>query len=67
MRGNRVFGAKPRGESVSYLTGRPNIRLIKQQIRALGYEVWDLIVDLPGFQRQQIPRGVWLHAVVLSK
>ena len=57
----------PRGDIVWYPTGRPNIRVLTRQIRALGYEVWDLHVDIPGFQQQQLPQAVWLHAVVLGR
>ena len=56
-----------RGERVWYNTGRPNIRVLTRQIRDLGYDVWVLHVDIAGFQRQQIPRAEWLHAVVLGR
>jgi hypothetical protein len=56
-----------RGERVWYNTGRPNIRVLTGQIRALGYEVWVLHVDIAGFQRQEIPRAEWLYAVVINR
>ena len=56
-----------RGKVVWYNTGRPNIRLLTRQIRDLGYKVWVLHIDIAGFQRQQIPRAEWLHAVVISR
>jgi hypothetical protein len=57
----------PRGNIIFYPTGRPNIRVIKQAIMARGYEVWDLHIDIPGFQGQQIPQADWLHAIVLGR
>jgi hypothetical protein len=39
--------------------------LIARQIGALGYAVWVLDIDLPGFQHQRIPRLQWLSAIVL--
>ena len=56
-----------RGDIVWFPTGRPNIRVLTRQIRALGYEVWNLHVDIPGFQQQQLPKVVWLHEVVLGR
>jgi hypothetical protein len=57
----------PRGDILLYPTGRPNIRVLTRQIRALGYSTWDLHVDISGFQQQQLPKAVWLHAVVLGR
>ena len=57
----------PRGDVLFYPTGRPNIRVLTRRIRQLGYEVWDLLVDIPGFQQQQFPQAVWLHAIVLGR
>ena len=57
----------PRGEILSYPTGRLNTRLLMQQIRALGYSTWFLLVDIPGFQQQRLPKAVWIHAVVLGR
>ena len=57
----------PRGDLVWYNTGRPNIRVLTGQIRARGYEVWVLHVDIAGFQRQEIPRAEWLHAVLINR
>ena len=58
---------QPRGHIISYRTVRPNIRVLTLQIRSLGYEVWTLHVDIPGFQQQRIPRGTWLHTVILGR
>ncbi len=57
----------PCGDIICYTTGRPNIRVLTRKIRALGYEVWDVHVDIPGFQQQQLPQAVWIHAVVLGR
>ena len=57
----------PRGELISYPTGRPNIRRITRQIQDFGYGVWVLHVDIAGFQRQRIPSATWFHAVILSR
>ncbi len=57
----------PRGEILSYPTGRLNTRLLMQQIRSLGYSTWFLLVDIPGFQQQRLPKAVWIHAVVLGR
>ena len=57
----------PRGDLVWYNTGRPNIRVLTGQIRALGYEVWALHVDIAGLQQQDIPRAEWLHAVFINR
>ena len=57
----------PCGDLLFYPTGLPNIRVLMRQIRDLGYEVWDLHVDVPGFQRQQLPQAVWLSAVILGR
>ena len=57
----------PRGEVLSYLTSRPNIRVLTQQIRRHGYQVWDLHIDSPCSQRQQFPQADWLHAIVLGR
>ena len=57
----------PRGDILFYPTGRPNIRVLTRQIRALGYSTWYLHVDIPGFQQQKLPKAVWLHAVVLGR
>ena len=56
-----------RGDILFYPTGRPNIRVLMQQIRDLGYEVWDLHLNVPGFQQQQLPQAVWLQAIVLGR
>jgi hypothetical protein len=57
----------PGGELIYYNTGRPNIRRLTRDIRALGYRVWVLHVDIAGLQRQDIPRAEWLHAVLLTR
>ena len=57
----------PRGERVYYNTGRPNIRVLTRDIRALYYDVWILHVDIAGTQRQEIPRRAWLHAILISR
>ena len=57
----------PRGEVIVYPTGRVNIRVLTQRIRALGYTVWTIHIDIPGFQQQQLPRWELLHAVVVSR
>ena len=54
----------PRGEIVSYPAGRPSIRILTQQISALGYEVF-------GYPLQQtdlghLTPGVWYSAVVVG-
>jgi hypothetical protein len=55
----------PRGEIISYPAGRPSIRVIVQQISALGYEV----VSFPIQQTNlgQLPPGIWYSAVVVGK
>ena len=57
----------PRGDLVWYNTGRPNIRVLTGEIRARGYLVWHLHMDIAGFQRQDIPRAEWLHAVLINR
>ena len=54
----------PRGEIVLYSTSRPSIRLLTQQIAALGYEVsW---FPLQQTDLRQLPPGVWHRAVVVG-
>ena len=55
----------PRGETISYPAGRPSIRVIVQQISALGYEV----VSFPIQQTNlgQLPPGIWYSAVVVGE
>ncbi len=54
----------PRGEIVLYSTSRPSIRLLTQQIAALGYEVsW---FPLQQTDLRQLPPGVWHRAVVVE-
>jgi hypothetical protein len=55
----------PRGEIVSYPAGRPSIRVLIQQISALGYEV--LGFPLQQTDLGQLPPGVWYSAVVIGK
>ncbi len=55
----------PRGEIVSYPAGRPSIRVLIQQILALGYEV--LGFPLQQTDLEQLPPGVWYSAVVLGE
>jgi hypothetical protein len=52
---------------VVYTTVRPNIRLLKRDIRNLGYDVWDHHVDIVGFQHPQPPLGVVLHSFILGR
>jgi len=54
----------PRGESVSYPTGRPNIPTLVNQITALGYSVAVYPLQQPNLSR--FPPGVWHWAVVLG-
>jgi hypothetical protein len=55
----------PRGEIVSYPTGRPSIRVLIQQISTLGYEV--LGFPLQQTNLRQLPPGVWYSAVVIGE
>ena len=55
----------PRGEIISYPTGRPSIRVLIQQISALGYEV--LGFPLQQTDLRQLPPGVWYCAVVIGE
>jgi hypothetical protein len=55
----------PRGEIVFYPTGRPSIRVLIQQIAALGYEVSGF--PLHHTDLRQLPPGVWHCAVVIGK
>jgi len=62
----------PRGDSISYpiapyRTHRFNLRIFLREIRARGYEAWYLLIDLTGFQNQQIPQRQLLHAVIISR
>ena len=54
----------PRGEIVLYSTTRPSIRLLTQQIAALGYEVSGF--PLQQTDLRQLPPGVWHRAVVIG-
>jgi hypothetical protein len=54
----------PRGEIISYPTGRPSIRVLIQHISALGYEV--LGFPLQQTDLRQLPPGVWSSAVVIG-
>ena len=54
----------PRGEIVSYPTGRPSIRVLVQQISALGYEVSVFPLLQPDLRH--LPPGVWHGAVVIG-
>ena len=55
----------PRGEIVFYPTGRPSIRLLSQQITALGYEVSGFPIHQTDLR--QLRPGVWHCAVVIGK
>ncbi len=55
----------PRGEIVSFPVGRPSIRVLIQQILALGYEV--LGFPLQQTDLGQLPPGVWYSAVVVGE
>ena len=55
----------PRGEIVSYPAGRPSIRVLIQQISALGYEA--LGFPLQQTDLGQLPPGVWYSAVVVGE
>jgi hypothetical protein len=59
----------PRGEVVYYNTGRPNIRVLTRDIRALYYDVWVLHLDRFGFQQQEqeIPQRAWLRAILINR
>ncbi len=53
-----------RGEIVLYPTARPSIRVLTQQIAALGYEVsW---FPLQQTDLRQLPPGVWHRVVVIG-
>jgi hypothetical protein len=52
----------PRGEILSYPAGRPSIRILTQQISALGYEVVGFPLDQTDLGR--LTQGVWYSAVV---
>ena len=54
----------PRGEIVYYPTARPSIRVLTQQIAALGYEVTEF--PLQETDLRQLPTGVWHRAVVIA-
>ena len=54
----------PRGEIVSYPTGRPSIRVLIQKIAALGYEVSGFPIQQTDLR--QLPPGVWHCTVVLG-
>ena len=54
----------PRGEIVYYPTARPSIRVLTQQIAALGYEVSEF--PLQQTDLRQLPPGVWHRAVVIA-
>ena len=54
----------PRGEIVFYPTGRPSIRVLSQQIAALGYEVSGFPIHQTDLR--QLPPGVWHCAVVIG-
>ena len=54
----------PRGEIVFYPTGRPSIRVLSQQIAALGYEVSGFPIHQTDLR--QLPPGVWHSAVVIG-
>ena len=54
----------PRGEIVFYPTGCPSIRVLIQQIAALGYEVSGFPLHQPDLR--QLPPGVWHCAVVIG-
>jgi hypothetical protein len=54
----------PRGEIVFYPTTCPSIRVLTQQIAALGYEVSGF--PLQQTDLRQLPQGVWHRAVVIG-
>ena len=54
----------PRGEIVSYPTGRPSIRVLIQKIAALGYEVSGFPIQQTDLR--QLPPGVWHCTVVIG-
>ena len=55
----------PRGEIISYPAGRPSIRVLLQQISALGYEVSSF--PLHQTDLGQLPPGIWFSAVVVGE
>ena len=57
-------GLSPLGDIVFYPTGRPCLRLLTNQITALGYSV--LGFPLSHTELSQLPLGVWHCAVVIG-
>ena len=56
----------PRGEVVIYAHTRPNIRVLANDIRNLGYDVWEHAGAAPQVQQTNPPLGVVLYAIVLG-
>ena len=55
----------PSGEILFYPAGRPSIRILPQQISALGYEVVSFPLDQTDLGR--LTQGVWYSAVVVGE